>query len=89
MKEPERSAPVGLLPLAKNVQHSTSSIKQCSDCVIIVYIYISMQVAVLVPQCPSICTEEGLSSVCMKWRALGLSSALDNLLQYIDEDSAV
>jgi len=50
-----------------------------------------MQVAVLVPQCPSICTEEGLSSICMKWRALGLSSALDNLLQYIesDEDSAV
>ena len=47
-----------------------------------------MQVAALVPQCPSICTEEGLSNICMKWRALGLSSALDNLQQYIDKDIA-
>ena len=45
-----------------------------------------MQVAALIPEGPSICTEEVLSNICLTWR---LSSALDKLQQVIDEDSAV
>lgn len=45
--------------------------------------------AVLVPESHSICTEGGLSNICMKWTALGLSSSFNNLKQYIDEESAV